>query len=60
MSVNAFTVAVMACRKVLMNVAVAEGADEDLNFAKYVDWLAGQGFVPVKGRTWVDRTEEGQ
>lgn len=58
MSVNAFTIAVMACRKVLMNVAVAEGADEDLNFAKYVDWLAGQGFVPAKGRTWVDRIRE--
>jgi len=58
MSINAFTVAAMACRKVLMNVAVAEGADEDLSFAKYVDWLADQGFVPAKGRTWVDRIRE--
>jgi hypothetical protein len=38
-----------------MNVAVAEGADKNLSFAKYVDWLAEQGYVPAKGRSWVDR-----
>jgi len=58
MSVNAFTVAAMACRKVLMNVAVEEGADENQSFATYVNWLADEGFVPAKGRSWVDRIRE--
>lgn len=58
MSVNAFTAAVMACRKVLMNVAVQEGADEGQNFATYVNWLADEGYVPAKGRDWVDRIRE--
>jgi hypothetical protein len=58
MSVNAFTAAAMACRKVLMNVAVEEGADENQTFAAYVNWLADQGYVPTKGRPWVDRIRE--
>jgi uncharacterized protein DUF4145 len=58
MSVNAFTAAVMACRKVLMNVAVQEGAKDDQSFAKYVNWLADQGYVPAKGRAWVNRIRE--
>jgi Domain of unknown function (DUF4145) len=58
MSVNAFTVAAMACRKVLMNVAVEEGAKENESFAAYVNWLADEGFVPAKGRSWVDRIRE--
>lgn len=58
MSVNAFTAAVMACRKVLMNVAVAEGAKADMSFSAYVKWLADEGYVPAKGRSWVDRIRE--
>jgi hypothetical protein len=58
MSVNAFTAAVMACRKVLMNIAVAEGAKSGLNFAAYVKWLGDNGYVPAKGRSWVDRIRE--
>lgn len=58
MSVNAFTAAVMTCRKVLMNVAVNEGAKPGKNFATYVKWLADQGYVPAKGKNWVDRIRE--
>lgn len=58
MSVNAFTAAVMTCRKVLMNVAVTEGAKPGKSFADYVKWLADEGYVPAKGRTWVDRIRE--
>lgn len=54
MSVSAYTGAVMLCRKVLMNVAVAEDAPEGKSFAAYVDHLAEKGFVPPKGRGWVD------
>jgi len=58
MSVNAFTAAAMTCRKVLMNVAVAEGAESGLSFAAYVQWLGDNGYVPAKGRNWVDRIRE--
>jgi Domain of unknown function (DUF4145) len=58
MSVNAFTAAVMTCRKVLMNVAVSEGAKPGKNFATYVKWLANEGYVPTKGKKWVDRIRE--
>ena len=41
-----------------MNVAVEEGADANESFAAYVSWLADEGFVPAKGRSWVDRIRE--
>jgi Domain of unknown function (DUF4145) len=58
MSVNAFTAAVMTCRKVLMNVAVSEGAKPSKNFAAYVKWLSDEGYVPAKGKSWVNRIRE--
>src|SRR4051812_42542845 len=36
-SVSAYTSAVLACRKLLMNIAVAQGADEGKTFMEYVD-----------------------
>jgi Domain of unknown function (DUF4145) len=40
---------------VLMNVAVAEGADENLRFVQYVDWLDEQHYIPPGGRGWVEQ-----
>jgi hypothetical protein len=37
-----------------MHVAVVEGAAEDKNFLYYVEYLASSGFVPPKGKMWVD------
>ena len=53
-SVNAFTAAVLACRKLLMNIAVNHGAKEGDTFASYIEYLAKAGFVPPNGRGWVD------
>lgn len=53
-SMNADTAAVLACRKLLMHIAVAQGADEGLKFIEYVNFLADAGFVPPNGRGWVD------
>lgn len=53
-SVNAFTAAVLACRKLLMNIAVNHGAKEGASFVSYVEHLANAGFVPPNGRGWVD------
>lgn len=51
---NAPTAAVLTCRKLLMNIAVAEGARPDGTFLQYVDYLAEHAYVPPKGREWVD------
>lgn len=53
-SVQAYTSAVLSCRKLLMNIAVSQGADEGKNFYHYVEYLADNGFVPPNGRGWVD------
>lgn len=54
-SVGAHTACAMVARKVLMNLAVLEGAEENRSFQYYVDYLATHGFVPKKGRPWVDK-----
>ena len=54
-SVGAHTACAMVARKVLMNLAVLEGAEENKTFQFYVDYLAAEGFVPPKGKPWVDK-----
>jgi hypothetical protein len=49
-----YTASVLVCRKMLMNIAVEQGAAEGLKFIEYVDYLSGQGFVPPNGKQWVD------
>jgi hypothetical protein len=51
---SCYTSTVLACRKILMNIAVGEGAKEGQSFLDYVDYLAKKGFVPPNGRHWVD------
>jgi hypothetical protein len=53
-SVGSFTSAVLACRKLLMHIGVAQGAQENQRFIAYVEYLANNGFVPPHGRDWVD------
>lgn len=53
-SVQAYTAAVLACRKLLMNIAVQKGAEEGKRFIEYVEYLADKGYVPPNGKEWVD------
>lgn len=53
-SVSAFTASVLASRKMLMNIAVHQGAKAGLSFVKYVQYLADNGFIPPNGKGWVD------
>lgn len=53
-SVHAYTAAVLCCRKILMNIAVAEGAPGNKNFHEYVTYLEDNHYVPPRGRSWVD------
>lgn len=47
-SIGAYTATVMLLRKILMNLAVVNGADEGLKFKKYVDYLCENGYVHRK------------
>ena len=53
-SVNAYTAAVMACRKLIMHIAVSKGAAEGLRFIEYVEFLNTNHFIPPDGKDWVD------
>jgi hypothetical protein len=48
MKVNAFTGSVICCRKLLMHIAVSEGAEVNKSFAYYVRYLADKGHIPPK------------
>jgi len=37
-----------------MNIAVQEGAKEGQTFQAYVEYLSEQGFIPPRGKGWVD------
>lgn len=52
--VSAFTASVLASRKMLMNIAVKQGAKEGDKFIEYVNYLADNGFIPPNGKGWVD------
>lgn len=54
MSAQAYTPAVLACRKILMNVAVNVGAKAGESFIVYVQFLSDKGYIPPNGKHWVD------
>lgn len=51
--INAYTSAVLSCRKLLMNIAVEQDASEGKSFLEYVEYLSEKGFVPPNGKEWV-------
>jgi Domain of unknown function (DUF4145) len=53
-SSRCYTAAVLICRKILMNLAVAQGAKEGLRFVEYVSYLSDTGYIPPNGKHWVD------
>jgi hypothetical protein len=53
--VAAYTAAAMVLRKILMNVAVAEGADEDKDYNTYVNYLNSKNLVPTKCKFLIDK-----
>ena len=57
-SVGAHTGAVLLCRKLLMNVAVHQGAEPGGSFASYIDYLESNGYIPPNGKEWVDEVRK--
>ena len=53
-SVDAFTSAVLSCRKLLMNISVTKGAETGKNFAFYVDYLEKRNYIPPDSKDWVN------
>lgn len=53
-SQGCFTGSVLLCRKMLMNIAVQQGATEGLSFIRYVNHLSDKGFVPQNAKQWID------
>lgn len=53
-SQTCYTAAVLCCRKMLMNIAVQQGAAEGIKFIEYVNYLSENGFIPPNGKHWVD------
>jgi hypothetical protein len=53
-SVGACTAAVLLCRKLLMNVAVAKGATPGEHFVVYVNFIEAQHLVPPGSKAWLD------
>src|SRR5690606_14996234 len=51
-SIGAYTSSVLACRKLLMNVAVSQGAEAGKSFVEYINFLESSGYIPPGGRTW--------
>lgn len=54
---NCSTAAVLCCRKLLMHVAVAKGAEENKSFRYYVDYL-GDKYVPQPTVEWVNHIRD--
>jgi len=44
----------MIARTLLMHIAVEQGAEEGLPFARYVTYLDEKGYIPPNGKKWVD------
>ncbi|MGI8801718.1 MAG: DUF4145 domain-containing protein [Solirubrobacteraceae bacterium] len=57
-SVAANHAAVMVCRKILMHVAVLQGAAEGKSFVFYVDYLVENHLVPPRTKDWVDEIRQ--
>ena len=51
---GAYTSAVLACRKLLMHIAVSKGANPGESFVKYVEYLAINNYIPPDAKGWVD------
>jgi hypothetical protein len=55
---GAYTASIMCCQKLLMNIAVHQGASGTMNFSQYVNYLIEHHFVPPTSKRWVEYIRE--
>lgn len=53
-SIGAYTCSVTTCRTLLSHIAVEEGAEEGLNFVKYVRYIEETCLPPCMKKEWLD------
>lgn len=56
--VGAYTSAVLSSRKMLMHIAVDNGAGEGMTFSQYVGFLDEAHYIPPNGAEWVDEVRK--
>jgi DNA-directed RNA polymerase subunit RPC12/RpoP len=56
--VHAYTASALCSRKLIMSIAVDQGAAKDLKFIQYVNYLDDNGYLPPKGKVWVDHIRD--
>jgi hypothetical protein len=49
---------IMVARSLVMHIAVDKGAETNLRFVQYIDYLETEGFTSRHNRTWVDKIRE--
>ena len=54
-SVDAYTGVILLCRKLLMHVAIDQGAKSNKRFIDYVNYLDEEHYINVNSKHWVDR-----
>lgn len=52
---EAYTSAVLSCRKLLMHIAVEKGASKGVEFIHYVEYLVDNHYAPPGSKPWVDK-----
>ena len=57
-SAGAYTSAVLACRKILMHIAVERGAKAGQSFVSYVQYLVEHHYAPPGTEPWVDKIRQ--
>lgn len=57
-SAGSFTCVTLACRKILMHVAVAKGARPGESYASYVSYLVNNHYVPPGAEGWIGDIRE--
>ena len=58
LNISSYTGTVLLCRKLLMTLCVAQGAEPNKSFKGYMEYLIDNGYVPQKGQGWVDHISQ--
>lgn len=54
-SAHCYTAAVVYARTVIAHIAVDLGANDNLSFIRYVEYLSENGYAPPKAKDWIDK-----